>query len=191
MAVGLCANFYTVTITDANNCITVDTVTINTNGLNLTITNVIPESCFGACDGIAVVSVSAGTTPYTYQWNVTNPVQTTPTATNLCVGTYTAVVTDSLNCADSISATVTGPTQIVPSITITTPISCNGGTTGTANLTVSGGTPTYTYNWSNSVSTEDLSGLSANTYTVTVTDNLGCTVTSSVVINEPTAVTAT
>ena len=192
LAVGLCANFYTVTITDANNCITVDTVTINTNGLNLTITNVIPESCFGACDGIAVVSVSAGTTPYTYQWNVTNPVQTTPTATNLCVGTYTTVVTDSLNCADSISATVTGPTQIVPSITITTPISCNGVCDGELTANAVGGTPGYTYLWNDPLAqtTQTATNLCAGTYIVTITDNNGCSVMDTITLTEPTAVLA-
>lgn len=192
LAINLCAGFYTVTITDANGCILTDTVTINTNNLNLSISNIVPESCFGACDGMATVAVGAGTSPFTYQWNVTNPVQTTPTATNLCGGTYTAVVTDSLNCMDSISATITGPTQLVPSTAVTTPISCNGICDGAITANPSGGSAPYTYLWDDPLaqSTQTATGLCAGTYVVIVTDANGCSGNDTITLNEPSVVLA-
>ncbi|PKP39857.1 MAG: hypothetical protein CVT98_00230, partial [Bacteroidetes bacterium HGW-Bacteroidetes-15] len=192
LATGLCANFYTVTITDANNCITIDTVTIGTSSLILSITNIIPESCLGACDGIATVSASSGTAPFAYQWNVTNPTQTTPTATNLCVGIYTAVVTDNLNCSDSISATITGPIQIVPTIVVTTPISCNTACDGALTANAIGGSGGFTYLWNDPLAqaTQTATNLCVGTYIVIITDANGCSVTDSLTLTEPTAVLA-
>jgi len=67
-----------------------------------------------------------------------------------------------------------------------TNVSCNGGSNGSINLTVSGATPTVTYLWSNASSTEDVSGLTAGGYTVLVTDGAGCTKTTTVTITQPT-----
>ncbi len=70
----------------------------------------------------------------------------------------------------------------------TTNVSCNGGNDGAINVTVTGGATPYTYAWSNSVATEDISGLTADTYTLVVTDGNGSKDTLEVVEflpNEP------
>lgn len=67
---------------------------------------------------------------------------------------------------------------------------CNAGTNGMIDQTITSGTAPFTYSWSNGGTTEDLNGIAAGTYTVTVTDNLGCTVTNTVVVTEPTAITS-
>jgi gliding motility-associated-like protein len=189
-ATNLCAGFYTVTVTDAVGCITTDTVTINTNTLNLSITNVIPETCFGDCDGSATVISSSGVNPFTYLWNPTN--QSTQTASNLCVGTYVATVTDNLNCVDSISTNITGPTVLTVLASENSPIACNSNCDGVAIATPLGGNPNYTYLWNDPLNqtTQIATGLCAGTYIVVVTDNNGCSASDTITLGEPSAILA-
>ena len=188
LATGLCADFYTVTVTDALNCITIDTITINNSGLDLSIINVIPESCFNACDGGATVVVGAGTSPFIYQWNPTGG--NNDVATNLCAGNYIAVVTDSMNCRDSISTVIISPDVLDVSINIQTQIACNAECDGRLIASPIGGTAPYTYLWSNGQSTQVISGLCAGTYWVEITDAGGCTATDTIILSEPTAILA-
>jgi gliding motility-associated-like protein len=191
-AINLCIGTYTVTVTDSQNCVSVDTVTINTNSLNLSTTSIIPETCFGNCDGSATVSVGSGTGPFTYQWNdLPLPGQTTPTATGLCVGLYTATVTD-ISCTDSISVNITGPALLTVSASVNIPVSCNGFNDGAAIANALGGTVAYAYQWNTTPTqtTQIATGLTAGTYIVIVTDDNNCTATDSVTITEPTPVLA-
>jgi hypothetical protein len=85
-------------------------------------------------------------------------------------------------------ATVTGPASAVSvALDSKEDVSCNGDTDGVINITASGGTPGYTYLWSDGPTSQDRSGLAPGTYTVTVTDNNGCTGTLSETINQPAA----
>ncbi|MCB0401386.1 MAG: gliding motility-associated C-terminal domain-containing protein [Flavobacteriales bacterium] len=190
-ATGLCAGTYTVTVTDANNCISSDTITVNpSNGLNLAISSIVPETCFGNCDASATVVTGAGSPPFTYTWNPTG--QITPTATGLCVGNYMVVVTDSSNCMDSISANVTGPNILTVTASINTPISCNNSNDGVAIANVAGGTAGYSYVWNTvpAQTSQMATGLGAGTYIVTVTDANGCTAMDTVTLTEPSAILA-
>jgi len=99
-ASNLCAGPYSLTVTDSIGCVTIDTFTITTTGLILTITNVTPESCFNSCDGTATVSVSSGLSPYIYQWSPNGG--TNATGSPLCAGNFVVTVTDLNNCSDSI-----------------------------------------------------------------------------------------
>ncbi len=186
---GLAAGTYTVVVTDASGCtasgsytVTEPTVIVVTE----TITNV---SCNGGTNGSISISIAGGTGPFDVNWsNGTNTNGTTTSLiSNLAAGTYTATVTDANACVVTVSYTVTEPTAIVAS-TIVTNADCNGAATGAIDLTVFGGTPGYTFAWSNGAITEDLTGLVAGTYTVTVTDANGCTVTTSATVTEPTAI---
>ena len=187
---GLCSDSYSVTITDAIGCISTDTFSITSTGLNLSIINVIPESCFNACDGSATVVAGAGLAPFDYQWNITSPLITDSLATGLCVGNYVAVVTDALNCKDSIGTTITGPTLLTVSIDLTTPITCNNACDGVLSATVLGGTPGYTYLWSDGQTTPIANNLCADTIWVEVTDGNGCTAYDTLVLTEPTPILA-
>ncbi len=89
-----------------------------------------------------------------------------------------------------LSLTVPIP-KLVVNITSSTDVLCNGAARGSIDLTVSGGQPGYTYAWSNGASTEDLSGLTAGKYVVTVTDAANQTAKDSVTITEPTAIAVT
>jgi hypothetical protein len=143
-----------------------------------------PASC--TCDGTATVNVSSGNPPYTYLWSNN---ATTQTVTNLCPGTYTVTVTDAASCNFGVTQTFTITTNSnVPSVSATqTNVSCNGGNNGSSTANVTGGTPPFTYNWSNSQTSQTATNLSAGTYSVTVTDSLGCVGTGSVTITEPPA----
>ena len=181
----LTAGIYTVTVTDASSCTATRSVTI-TQPTAITLTNTsVNSSCNGGSNGSINLTVSGGTTPYTYNWGGV----VTEDRTNLTAGVYTVTVTDANSCTATRSVTITQPTAITLTNTSVN-VNCNGGTTGSINLTVSGGTTPYTYNWGGVV-TEDRTNLAAGIYTVTVTDANSCTATRSVTITQPTAITLT
>jgi gliding motility-associated-like protein len=101
-------------------------------------------------------------------------VQTTVTATGLVAGNYTVTVTDAGGCTSTATAIILQPATAVTGTVVVTNVLCNGGNNGAINLTPSGGTAPYTYQWSNSATTEDIVNLSAGTYTVKITDANGC-----------------
>ena len=113
---------------------------------------------------------------------------TTATASGLLAGTYTVTITDANGCTDTEIATLTEPALLVLSTTSTN-VTCNGGLDGSIDLTVAGGTLPYSYSWSNSAATEDLSGVASGTYTVTVTDANGCNENTSETLSEPAVLT--
>lgn len=152
--------------------------------------SVVDPSC-GGSDGSITVTVTGGTLPYTYVW--TPAVSVGPTATGLSAGTYDVTVTDANGCEIMASATLTSPAALVVTEEVTD-VPCHGDCTGIVDLTVSGGTPPYSYVWTGPGGpyfTEDITGLCAGSYTVTVTDGAGCTFTATYVVNDPgTSVTA-
>ncbi len=109
---------------------------------------------------------------------------------NLAAGAYTLTVTDAAGCSATASATLTQPSQIVAT-SAKTHLTCFGSGDGAIDLTVSGGAGSLTYAWSHGANTEDLTGLTAGTYTVTITDADGCSVTHSATVTEPAALTLT
>ncbi|MBI2966700.1 MAG: T9SS type A sorting domain-containing protein [Bacteroidetes bacterium] len=168
----LTAGTYTVTITDGNNCTLTDTFTVSEPLCSLTavISSWRNPSCNGYNDGEATVSASNGVIPYSFQWSNG---QTDSIASSLYANTYTVTVTDTLGCSAVDQVTITEPTWPFASITVT-PITCYGGSDGSGDLTVTGGTPPYSYLWSTGDSSEDIDSLSAGWYDVQVIDSLGC-----------------
>jgi len=150
--------------------------------------------CWGDSNGSARVYVAGGTAPYSYSWsnNATNSHGAgglaTDSAFGLKPGTYTVTVTDFNDNASTSVVTILQPTQVVPSVISKTNVSCNGGNNGTINTLTAGGTSPYTYLWNNGKTSNNITGLSAGTYTLTVTDHLGCSTTISVSITEPTII---
>jgi len=178
-ATSLSGGSYTVLITDANDCIDSILATISNIDGPTAIVASTDVLCNGGTDGTATVTAAGGTLPYTYLWS--DPLsQSTATATGLMAGSYTSTLTDSAGCITFSSATITEPTTIVLSLT-ETPAS-SGNSDGAVDLTVAGGTPSYSYNWSSGATTEDLDSVLAGTYVVTVMDSNGCTVTDSVAV---------
>lgn len=186
----LSGGLYRVIITDANGCQHRDSVII-TQPLPLVATmTTINVACNGANNGSVTINVSGGTGAYSYAW--TPNVSTSSTVTNASPGNYIVTVTDANGCTLVDSAVVTQPAAAVSVTAIVTDMTCVNANNGSISVQVSGGTGSYTYAWTGSpANTPTISGLSAGTYTVTVTDANGCTGVASGTINNPAAITST
>lgn len=180
---------YAFTATDQYGC-SVDTViTINgpTQPLNVQLSAKTDVACFGAANGSATISVSGGTPGYGITWN-TSPEQTGLTATGLSGGTYTATISDANSCGTTLAVTIAEPTQpLAVAVTAQQNVACNGQSTGSATVNASGGSGPYAYAWNTTPvrNGASQSGLNAGSYTVTVTDARGCTITQLVEITTP------
>lgn len=150
----------------------------STSGTDLT--------CFGTNDGTASVSVTGGTSPYQITWQGLN--STSSTVTNLSQGVYAVSVMDGNGCVITDSVTITQPDELLVEITSGN-ASCNGASDGFAQVSVSGGSGQFTYQWSSGLASQNfVSGLNAGAYVVEVTDSSGCSKTESVTIAEPAAI---
>ncbi len=185
---GLPAGTYSVTVTDQNACVATETYTITQPAAIVLSAQVTNAGCFGASTGAIDLSVSGGVGSYTYAWSPGGA--NTQDLTGLAAGTYTVTVTDGNNCTATLSATVTAPTAIQLQGTVVN-ATCNGVNDGDIYLTVTGGSGSYTYSWSNSSTSQNLINVAAGTYGVTVTDGNGCTATGSYTITQPVVVTST
>lgn len=178
----LAAGTYTVTVTDAQGCTMTTSATI-TEPTIVSLNAVPTNSTCGFANGSINLTVSGGVTPYTYLWS--NGI-TTEDLSGMLAGTSTVTVADANGYTKDTNATVldtNGPTLSTTQVNVL----CNGAATGSIDLTVNGGTAPYTYLWSNGATTQDVSGLLAGAYTVTVTDANGCTKSTSATITEPPA----
>ncbi|MBI3509535.1 MAG: gliding motility-associated C-terminal domain-containing protein [Bacteroidetes bacterium] len=179
----LCVGTYTVDVTDANGCTTSAQVTLNQPSALILTPAFSNASCSGNCNGSASVTPSGGTSPYTYLWSP--GAQTTSSINNLCAGTYTCNVTDAAGCTGQDIITITEPNALLANVTSIN-VSCNGGCNGSATANPNGGTGPYTYLWMpGGQTTNNVSGLCAGNYTVTITDVNGCTVNQQVNITQP------
>lgn len=168
-ATGLTAGTYNVTVTDAQGCVLDIPATVDLAETVEIVDFVVTDaSCNSGADGNISVNLQGGTAPYTWSAPLTG----------LSAGNYTLTVTDANNCTDILQAAVAEPAALVVSDNITNVI-CAGETTGAIDLTISGGTAPYLYNWNTGANAEDLTSLGAGTYTVTVTDAQGCSKTYS------------
>jgi gliding motility-associated-like protein len=197
-ATNLVDGLNTVTVTDANGFSKIDTLILaEPTVLNTSITitsdyNNSPISCNGMSDGAVIVTTTGGTTPYTYNWSNG---QTTATANNIAAETHTVTITDTNGCTIIDSIIITEPTTLSTTTQVTSnfngfSVSCNGNNDGTASITTAGGTGNYTYLWTNGQTTATATILTAGTYFVTVTDANNCSTVDSVLLTEPTILTA-
>lgn len=160
-------------------------------GGNFVVSNTYTNTTCGLCNGAANISVSGGTSPYTFDWtpNVSNDSD----ANNLCAGSYTVNIYDA-NCHDT-AITFSLPSSGValnPRDTLTTGESCFGDCNGATTMNVTGGTSPYNYIWTpGGQTTATVTGLCAGTYTFTVTDINGCSATNTATITQPAVLTAT
>jgi gliding motility-associated-like protein len=182
---GLAAGTYTVIVKDASGC-GVDTSTVlvkSSDSLAAVALNAGNVKCNGGNNGIATVSTSGGSSPFTYTWSNG---ATTDTINNLSAGTYTVTTTDKNGCTFTSSVTVSQPPVLTISVDSTKGTTCYGDSNGRGNVHATGGQAPYSYSWSPSGNTgSKVTNLKAGSYTVTVTDTNGCTATASLSITQP------
>ena len=179
---------YSVVISDANNCKLSEEVTVvSTGGIQILVSGAAPN-CPGGSDGSLNLNVQGGTLPYSYQWS--NGSQAAGLV-NIPAGSYMVTVTDAKGCSLVGPAVLDPAPAIEASVTGVNPVCADG--TGSIDLIATGGVGNLTYSWTNGATTEDISGLTAGGYTVTITDANGCTTTATEVIVIPIvlAITAT
>ena len=185
-ATGLNSGSYTVTVTDANQCIAVsNTDVVTADSIEIDSIVVDNVSCFGLSDGAAEVFVQGGNAGFTFAWN--DPLsQFGNNAVFLAAGMYEVSVSDNNNCTQIEIIEVIEPDSFIIS-GMTTPITCFGETDGEIIVEVANGTSPYDFAWNTSGNPTDsiLSAVGANFYTVTVTDNQGCAQTAQFQIEGP------
>jgi uncharacterized protein affecting Mg2+/Co2+ transport len=191
---GLAAGTYSVVATDLNGCTIPTQITlVQPTALTESISAFIYPSgdnisCFGLSNGSIDLTVGGGSPGYSYLWNNGSTIQD---PSGLAAGTYSVVVTDLNGCTIPTQITLVQPAPLNEAIASPTfiggnNISCFGASDGSINFLIGGGSPTYSYLWSNGAVTQNINGLVAGTYDVTVTDINGCQITSAITLTEPT-----
>ncbi|AGC78621.1 CHU large protein [Nonlabens dokdonensis DSW-6] len=177
------AGTYDITVTDRLGCTELISIVIPQAPI-FDISPIVENiSCIGANDGSIALNLVGGLQPITLTWNdgSTSGVN----RNNLGPGTYTVTIEDGTPCFITETFIIIEPQALVVDANVTNALDCNNGDTGAINLIVSGGTPPYTYNWSNGAITEDLNNISSGNYLVTVTDSEGCIEASSFTVVRP------
>jgi hypothetical protein len=177
---------YSVTVTDAGGCVAATSITVSQPtplSIILTPTNPLcPNTATGSID----LTVSGGTSPYTYQWSGPNGYTATSQDIGFIpIGLYYVIVTDAYGCSASQTTSLSNPVAISATYT-STPVQCYGGSNGTVDVTVTGGTAPYTYNWNNGAITQDLQNRPAGNDILTITDFVGCVHTLLTSVSQPT-----
>jgi gliding motility-associated-like protein len=191
---GLCGTAtYSVTVTDAAGCITIDTATIFNPILISPHQVVINESCGGSCNGSITLAPTGGAGGYTYAWTPAG-LPATASQASLCMGVYTVTITDASNCDTTITINITAPPVLNVTISSTN-VLCASACNGTATATATGGAGGYTYAWlpnpplGPTFPLPNLVNLCPMQYFLTVTDANGCTAKDTVDITEPAPLT--
>ena len=185
----VCAGPYFITVTDAHNCVATSSVTVSLPSAIVPNLSSISALCFGGCNGSVTSNTSGGTAPYSYNWSTGC---TTSSCSGLCAGNYTVTITDAFGCTKTGTVTVSQPAAFTASIASASPnpLNCNGDCNGTVLTSLNGGTPGYSYLWSNGATTATLTGLCAGGYTLTATDSHNCQASTSVTFTQSAALSA-
>ncbi len=182
------AGSYEVTATDSNGCAGTLTVTISqpSAGLTLAISSKTDALCFGTSTGTLTagsVTNAIGTLTYSWKNSLNTEISTSASVSDLPAGTYTLTVTDDCS-SQSNSVTIGEPAEALTAVKSQVDVSCGGASTGSATVTVSGGTAAYTYLWNTTPvqTTATANNLAAGNYSVKITDANGCEINESFTI---------
>lgn len=158
-------------VTDVNGCTGCDTIQLTVHPDPAVTMNVTDALCADSADGAVCVQVDSGCSPYTYLWSNSS---SQSCIVNVPAGSYSVTVRDCRNCAVVATATVNAPLPLTVASYAIGDASTPAHNNGSVSITPSGGTPAYTFSWSNGQTTEDIDSLYPGTYTVTITDVNGC-----------------
>ncbi|MGV0969271.1 MBG domain-containing protein [Empedobacter sp. ULE_I136] len=146
-------------------------------------------ACNGVNNGKATVVPSGGKSPYTYSWSPSGG--NGATATGLSPNNYTVTITDNEGTFITKTFTIAQNPAIIPGFITITDVSYYGGNNGAINISPLGGSGSYTYNWGGGITTQNRSNLTAGTYSVTITDDNGCTFTiNNLQVTQPASIPA-
>ena len=185
------AGAYSFTVTDANNCKAYTSGLVNdVSGPVVAVVTQTNVKCYGENNGSAYATIAGGTPTYSISWDNGNPLSaTTQTVTGLPAGLYNISVKDALGCVGSSSVLITQPPILNSAITQYSNVTCFGLSDGSATIIHNGGgTPNYQCVWTPAVANNTVfavTGLSAGTYTATITDQQGCTTSKQISIFQP------
>ncbi|MBT6766996.1 MAG: cadherin-like domain-containing protein, partial [Prolixibacteraceae bacterium] len=176
---GLSAGRYAVSVTDNIGCNS--SLTINLSEKDPMVLNSISKhvDCNGNASGSIELIVSGGTYPYSYAWSNG---ETTKDNSDLTAGIYNVIVTDVNGCENSLSVEIIQPEELNLSETHVD-VGFSKYAIGSIDLTVSGGTKPFIYEWSNGKTTQDIDSLFGGVYTVLVTDSNNCVATLEIIID--------
>ena len=179
----IAAGNYTVTITDTDGCFDSEVYTVNFDASdgNFSFAETLTDAGCDNNDGAIDITVSGGNGAYTYSWSNG---ASTEDLSNVPAGSYTVIATDQLGCTSTrtyVVDTIVGATDFFPSQT-TSNETCSTGNDGSIDVTI-GSSGNFTYLWSNGVTTEDLNNVSNGTYSLTVTNDVGCFQNLSYTVN--------
>ncbi len=185
------AGTYVVTVTDANDCVATETITLTSPPEIVATAAVTAITCNGDSNGAIDLSVSGGVPGYGYTWTGPNGFTSNAASlTGLSAGSYAVLISDANGCEAQWSLDLEEPDALVVNA-IADDVSCNGLADGSAQATAEGGTAPYTFAWSGqagfTANGETLNNLAAGSYTVTVTDALGCSNFMTIDVEQPEA----
>jgi len=173
---------YIVTVTDDNDCSSIQTTLVNSQGdIAASIDEIFSISCPEECDGILQASSSNGVLPIVYNWTDGNTVATN---TELCSGAYIVIITDNWGCTGSTTANLSNPESIALNAVITD-TRCFETSDGKIELTISGGAIPYDPIWNNADTGHTITDLPGGEYIVSVTDFNGCTTNGTFIVGSP------
>ncbi|GEM_PF-5860918 len=182
---GISLGNHYITIRDAASCtFNIPFVINQPEPLSVSVSDLTNVACFGENTGSVSVTAAGGVSPYTYRLD-TGPFQDNGSFGSLSAGDYIITVRDANNCERQIQVEITQPEAALSRTVIVTDVACYGDSTGSVDLSVTGGTLPYTFLWSNEAETEDISGVPAGSYSVTVSDSTGCTIHASASVEQP------
>jgi uncharacterized protein (DUF2141 family) len=188
------AGIYELLVTDANGCTVEQSWTLEDPDAPIVTldadNSVLSLACNGDENGVIEINVvlQGGATTATYNWN--NGEFTSQNIEDLSAGSYALVVQDENNCTTLFNAAVTAPDALVITDVVTTNLACNNDDSGSIEITVTGGTPSYTFDWNDGdFATQNLEDLAAGTYELVITDENNCSIEATYELTEPSAIT--